>query len=80
MKKIFIILFITFLCINCSNKVDTIIGLKQGDIRTTETKHYILIEKCIGFNGFNEALWTFEDIICKDTLAVKKLHEKVFYY
>ena len=78
MKKILIILFITFVCINCSNKTDYIIGLKQGDFRKTETEHYILIEKCIGFNAFNEGLWTFNRLICKDSIGEKKLHEKLF--
>ena len=75
MKKLLFILmpFILmsmFLLIGCDNKYE-IIGLKEGDIRTTETEHYIYVEKCSGMNGFNEPFWEYVKIINKDSINKK---------
>ena len=70
MKKLLFILMVMFLLSGCDNK-NKIIGLKEGDIRTTETEHYIYIEKCSGFNKFNGAFWEYVKIINKDSIDKK---------
>lgn len=71
MKKLLIfVLFGTLLC-GCDNTSD-IIGLKEGDIRTTETEHYILIEKYSGSNACGHQFWDYVRIVSKDSTQTKE--------
>ena len=67
MKKVLMLLMFVFLLSGCDDKYK-LIGLKVGDIRTTETEHYIYVEKCGGFNGLNEPFWEYVKIISKDSI------------
>lgn len=66
MKKVLMLLMFAFLLFGCNDK-NKLIGLKEGDIRITETEHYIYVEKCGGFNGWNEPFWEYVKIINKDS-------------
>jgi len=67
MKNVLMLLMFVFLLSGCDDKYE-IIGLKEGDIRTTETEHYIYVEKCGGFNGFGEPFWEYVKIVSKDSI------------
>lgn len=67
MKKLLLLAFAVIMLTGCNDKYK-IIGLKEGDIRTTETEHYIYVEKCGGFNGLNEPFWEYVKIISKDSI------------
>lgn len=67
MKKVLMLLVLVFLLSGCDNKYE-LIGLKEGDIRTTETEHYIYVEKCVGFNGLGAPFWEHVKIINKDSI------------
>lgn len=71
MKKLLIFVLFGMLLCGCDNTHD-IIGLKVGDIRTTETEHYILIERYTGNNGFGYEFWDYVRIISKDSIPAKK--------
>ena len=71
MKKLLIFVLFGMLLCGCDNTHD-IIGLKEGDIRTTETEHYILIERYNGMNGFGQEFWDYVRIISKDSTFIKK--------
>ena len=61
------LLMLVFLLSGCDDK-NELIGLKEGDIRTTETEHYIYVEKCGGFNGLDIPSWEYVKIINKDSI------------
>lgn len=61
------LLMFVFLLSGCDDKYK-IIGLKEGDIRTTETEHYIYVEKCSGFNRLDEPFWEYVKIVSKDSI------------
>ena len=67
MKKLLLLALAAIMMVGCDDKYK-IIGLKEGDIRTTETEHYIYVEKCGGFNGLNEPFWEYVKIISKDSI------------
>lgn len=67
MKKLLLLVFAVIMLTGCNDKYE-IISLKEGDIRTTETEHYIYVEKCGGFNGLNEPFWEYVKIISKDSI------------
>lgn len=67
MKKVLMLLMFVFLLSGCDD-TNKLIGLKEGDIRTTETEHYIYVEKCSGFNGWNQPFWEYVKIISKDSI------------
>lgn len=71
MKKLLIFVLFGILLCGCDNTSD-IIGLKEGDIRTTETEHYILIEKYNGSNGLGRQFWDYVRIISKDSTQTKE--------
>lgn len=66
MKKLLFILMAMFLLTGCNDKYK-LIGLKEGDIRITETEHYVYVEKCAGFNGWGAPFWEYVKIINKDS-------------
>jgi hypothetical protein len=71
MKKLILFIFSLFLLLSC-DEIATV-KLSQGDKRVTYTKDYIVIEECIGFNGFNEPFWEQREILNKsqnDTIIV----------
>lgn len=70
MKKLLIFVLFGMLLCGCDNTKD-IIGLKVGDTRTTETEHYILIERYTGTNGFGYEFWNYVRIISKDSIPAK---------
>ena len=61
------LLMLVFLLSGCDDK-NELIGLKEGDIRTTETEHYIYVERCAGFNGLDIPFWEYVKIINKDSI------------
>ena len=69
MKKIigFLCLFLMLLVSCDNNDINSIIGLKEGDLRITVTENYIYIEKCSGFNFVDDAFWKYEKILNKDS-------------
>lgn len=71
MKKLLIFVLFGMLLCGCENTSD-IIGLKEGDIRTTETEHYLLIEKYNGTNGLGHQFWDYVRIISKDSTQTKE--------
>lgn len=68
MRKIILLLFFLLAFSSCVNDLNTAIGLKRGDRRFTETQYCIVVEKCEGFDGLNNAVWEYEKIIPKDTI------------
>lgn len=71
MKKLLIFVLFGMLLCGCDNTHD-IIGLKKGDIRTTETEHYILIERYNWTNAYGREFWDYVRIISKDSIKTKE--------
>ena len=69
MKKIigFLCLFLMLLVSCDNNDINSIIGLKEGDLRITVTENYIYVEKCSGFNFIGDVFWQYEKILNKDS-------------
>lgn len=68
MKKLILIAVAVAMLFSCESEKDKIIGLKVGDIRTTETEHYIYIEKCAAFDNLGIPHWEYSKVISKDSI------------
>lgn len=68
MKKTTALLLLLWAFSSCNNDLNIATGLKRGDRRYTETKYCIIVEKCEGFDGLNNAIWEYEKIIPKDSI------------
>lgn len=78
MKKIFYLCF-SILVISCSGGGRNVnYEVKDGDLKLTITKDYIIIDSCTGTNGFDEPFWKFSRTISRsDTAACKELMTRI---
>lgn len=67
MKKL-LLLLLSLLVLNSCNETNTVIGLKEGDVRITVTEHYIYVEKCTFVNMLNQGVWEYEKVINRDSI------------
>lgn len=65
MKKIILLTLTMILSISCSNYKVNGIELNEGDIKTYETKDYLIIYEVSGFDMFGGPFWEFKEIINK---------------
>ena len=50
----------------------------KGDLKLTLTRDYIIIDSCIGFNGFDQAFWKYNKTISRsDSVACRELLERL---
>ena len=66
MKKIILLAITVIILASCTGGNSIRIPIKKGDIRTTETEDYIIVERCDGTNGFGHPWWYFESITKKE--------------
>lgn len=79
MKKILCLCF-SLLLIGCSKDGRTVsYEYSKGDLKLTLTRDYIIVDSCIGINGFNQqALWKYSKTISRlDSIACHELLEKL---
>ena len=50
----------------------------EGDLKLTLTKEYIIVDSCVGFNGFSQAHWIYNKTISRsDTVECKELMTRI---
>ena len=68
MKKTTLLLLLSLILSSCVNDLNIATGLKKGDKRFTETDYCIIVEECIGFDAWDDAIWKYKRVIPKDSI------------